>query len=164
MSRLIISLKPSTIIELGTGVGISTMYMASASEHSQVYTVEGCAELAGLAKRNMKNLGLINTEIIIGSFNEILPDLMQKIQHPLFIFIDGDHTGENLARYYEKILPFTDENSVFVFDDIRWSVSMEKAWNEIIKRPEVSVSMDLFRMGILFLKKNIHKQHYIIKF
>jgi predicted O-methyltransferase YrrM len=164
LSRIVHRLNPSTIIELGTGTGFSTMYMALANDQCKIYTIEGCPEIADLADRNIKSLGLTNAEIITGSFNNILPAVLQKLKHPLFIFIDGDHRGENLIGYFEKLLPFTNENSVFVLDDIRWSVSMERAWEKIIKRTEVWVSIDLFRMGILFLKKNTHKQHYVIRF
>lgn len=164
LSRLVHSIKPSTIIELGTGAGISTMYMAIACDHCKVYSIEGNPEIAGLAERNIISLNLTNTEIFAGSFSEILPGLLQNVQHPLLIFIDGDHRGQQLMRYFETMLPYTDENTILVLDDIRWSVSMEVAWKEIIKRPEVSVSIDLFRMGILFLKKNIHKQNHVIKF
>jgi predicted O-methyltransferase YrrM len=164
LSRLVHSIKPFTIIELGTGAGFSTMYMALASDKCKIYSIEGSPEIADLAGGNIKSLGLKNTEIIAGSFNDILPAVLQKIQHPLFIFIDGDHRGENLIGYFETILPFTTENTVVVLDDIRWSLSMEKAWKKIVKRTEVSVSIDLFRMGILFLEKNINKQHFIVKF
>jgi predicted O-methyltransferase YrrM len=164
LSRIIHYLKPFTIIELGTGAGFSTMYMALAGDNCMIYTIEGCPEIADLAGRNIKSLGLENTEIITGSFNDILPAVIQKIQHPLFVIIDGDHRGESLTGYFETILPLTTENSVFVLDDIRWSLSMETAWKKIIKRKEVSVSIDLFRMGIIFLKKNINKQHFVVRF
>ena len=164
LSRLVHFIKPFTIIELGTGAGFSTMYMALASDKCKIYSIEGSPEIADLAGGNIKSLGLKNTEIIAGSFNDILPVVLQKIQHPLFIFIDGDHRGENLIGYFETILPYTTENTVVVLDDIRWSLSMEKAWKKIVKRTEVSVSIDLFRMGILFLEKNINKQHFIVKF
>jgi len=164
LSRFVHFIKPFTIIELGTGAGFSTMYMSLASDKCRIYTIEGCPEIADLAGRNIESLGLKNTEIITGSFKDSLPEVLQKIQHPLLIFIDGDHRGESLMGYFETILPFTTGNTVFVLDDIRWSRSMEKSWEKIIKRKEVSVSIDLFRIGILFLKKNINKHHYVIRF
>jgi predicted O-methyltransferase YrrM len=164
LARLVDWLSPSTIIELGTGVAFSTMYMAAASEHSKIFSIEGCPEIAELAESNVKKLGFINTDIITGSFDKILPSLYQKIQHNLLVFIDGDHRGYHLISYFESILPFTNENSVFVFDDIRWSGSMEKAWKDIIKRKEISVSIDLYRMGIVFMKNNLFKQDYVIRF
>ena len=164
LTRLVHWVNPSAIIELGTGAGFSTMYMAIASDKCKIYSIEGCPDIADLARKNIKYLGLDNAKIITGSFSEILPGILPGIEHPLFVFIDGDHRGENLSAYFDTILPFTTENTVFVFDDIRWSGSMEKAWQELIRRKEVSVSIDLFRVGILFLYKNINKQHHILKF
>jgi predicted O-methyltransferase YrrM len=126
--------------------------------------VEGCPEIAGIAEKNITKLCIKNTELITGSFMEILPSLLRQINQNLLVFIDGDHRGDHLMNYVELILPFTNENSVIVMDDIRWSESMEKAWEEIIKRKEISVSIDLFRMGIIFMKKNMYKQHYVIRF
>jgi len=164
IARLVNWLSPSTIIELGTGAAFSTMYMAVAADQCKIFSIEGCPEIAQLAERNIIKLGLINTEIITGTFTEVLPSLLPKIHHNLLIFIDGDHRGNNLIKYFESILPFTNENSVFVFDDIRWSGSMEKAWKDIVKREEISVSIDLFRMGIIFFKRNLFKQDYVIRY
>ena len=164
LSRIVHSIKPSTIIELGTGAGFSAMYMGMAYDHCKIFSIEGCPTISELANLNIKRLGLKNTEIHTGPFKEILPFLLKKIQHPLLVFIDGDHSGEHLIQYYETILPFADENTLIVLDDIHWSECMEKAWKAINKREEISISIDLFRMGILFLKKNIRKHHLLIKF
>jgi predicted O-methyltransferase YrrM len=162
LSGLVGWLSPTTIIELGTGAGLSTMYMAAVLSKCKVFSVEGCPEITELAKKNINKLGLRNVEIITGSFNDMLPEILQKIKHDLFVFIDGDHRGDRLTGYFESILPFTNKNTVFVLDDIRWSASMENAWFDIIKRNEVSLSIDLFRMGIIFLKKDMEKNHYVL--
>lgn len=164
LSRIVRWIKPAMIVELGTGSGFSTMYMSVACTQGKILTVEGCREIADLAYRNFNSIGLKNIEIFTGSFEDILPSLLQIIKKPLFILIDGDHNGDHLMRYFETILPFTDEKTVIAFDDIRWSLSMEKAWMQIINRQEVSASIDLFRMGILFFKRNSSKNHFILKF
>jgi hypothetical protein len=41
---------------------------------------------------------------------------------------------------------------------------MTEAWEEIIKMTEFSVSIDLFHLGILFVRKEQKKEHFIIKF
>lgn len=164
LSRLVGWLLPATIIELGTGAAISTMYMAVANEQCRIFSIEGCSGIARLAKQNIDKLGLQNVEIFTGSFLNILPTILHKLKHDLFVFIDGDHYGDHLISYYELILPFTNENTVFVFDDIRWSGSMEKAWKDLIARNEISVSVDLFRMGIIFMRRDLEKRHYVLWF
>jgi predicted O-methyltransferase YrrM len=89
--------------------------------------------------------------------------VLNRIRHPLLVFIDGDHRGERLLEYLRIIRPQTDENTVIILDDIRWSASMEKVWKEIISQNEVSASIDLFRMGIIFFRKDINKRHFKIR-
>jgi predicted O-methyltransferase YrrM len=164
LSRLVNFVNPSTIIELGTGAGFSAMFMALASDKCRIYSIEGSTEIAALAVTNINRLGFKNIEIITGSFRQVLPDLLKKAKSPLLIFIDGDHRGKHLMGYFQIILPVITENTVLVLDDIRWSESMYKTWKEIIRRTEISVSIDMFRLGILFLKKDIKKQQFIVKF
>jgi predicted O-methyltransferase YrrM len=164
LSRLVNFLNPSSIIELGTGAGLSTLYMAIARPLCRIYSIEGSPDIADFAARNLEMAGINNVKIIKGSFRNKLPEVLLQAQHPLLVFIDGDHRGECLIEYYKIIQPRTDENTVIVLDDIRWSASMEDAWKKIIKASEVSVSIDLFRFGILFFKKGINKRHLIIKF
>lgn len=164
LTRLVYALHPSVIIELGTGAGFSTMYMGIASPDCRIFSVEGSPEITEMARQNVHALGLRNIEISCGSFKDILPSLLQKSSNPLFVFIDGDHNGEHLKYYVETILPYNDENTVIILDDIRWSSSMYKAWQHLIEYQEVSLSIDLFRMGVLFFKKNTLKQHLVLKF
>ena len=49
-------------------------------------------------------------------------------------------------------------------DDIYWSKGMQRAWKEVIAWLEVRVSIDLFYMGILLLRRDMAKEHLKIKF
>ncbi len=53
--RLVEHFKPKTILELGTSLGISTLYMALASDTStRIITFEGCKQIAKKAKENFE--------------------------------------------------------------------------------------------------------------
>ena len=41
---------------------------------------------------------------------------------------------------------------------------MEEAWNEIKNHEKVRVSIDLFKMGLIFFKKELSYEQYVIKF
>ena len=49
-------------------------------------------------------------------------------------------------------------------DDIYWSRGMQRAWKEVSSWPEVQVSIDLFHMGVLLLRKDLTKTKIKIKF
>jgi hypothetical protein len=55
------------------------------------------------------------------------------------------------------------EDDIIVFDDIHWSKAMERAWREIKEDERVRYTIDLFFIGIIFLKKDfLEKQDFII--
>jgi predicted O-methyltransferase YrrM len=162
--RLVEYFRPHTIIELGTSVGISTLYMAMANPDAKVYTLEGCTTKSEQAATNFNDLKVLNIDQHIGRFDLVLPDLVKQVNNLNFAFIDGNHTYDATIENFETLLTIADNDTVFVFDDIHWSYDMQKAWNEITEHPSVTVSIDLFRVGIIFLKKELSKQKFVIRF
>ena len=81
-----------------------------------------------------------------------------------FAFIDGNHTYEATIANFNTLLSIAHNDTVFVFDDIHWSAGMQKAWDEIAGHERVTVSIDLFRIGIVFLKKELSKQKFVIRY
>lgn len=153
-----------TIIELGTSLGISTAYMASANSKSTIHTIEGSPEIAQKAKQNFEQLGLRNIQQHTGNFDDVLPRLLEQIPQPELIFFDGNHRKDATLRYFELCLKKAHNETVFIFDDIYWSKEMTEAWEEIKKHDAVTVTVDLFFIGIVFFRKEQKKQHFVIKF
>ena len=162
--RLVQHFKPGHIIELGTSIGISTLYLAKANPDAVVYTVEGCTTKSERAASNFTILNATNIDQHIGRFDIVLPDLIKQAGKLDFAYIDGNHTYEATIENFESLLEIAHNDTVFVFDDIHWSAGMEKAWNEIADHKRVTVSIDLFRMGIVFLRSELSRQKFMIKF
>ena len=162
--RLVNRFQPKNIIELGTSLGTTSAYLASACKESQVYTFEGSPEIAKVAERNFDHLKIKNIDLTIGEFDTQLATKLSNIDTVDFAFIDGNHRYEPTVKYFEMLLEKATPNSVFIFDDIYWSEGMTRAWKEIIARPEVIVSIDIYRMGIIFFRKENPKQDFIVRF
>jgi len=163
--RVVDHYSPATILELGTSLGVTTAYLASAMAASKVVTMEGSKEVAGVAKNNFNKLNLSNIELVEGNFDETLHAAIEKTGKIDLAFIDGNHLYEPTVRYYRQLLPAVHEYSVLVFDDIHWSKEMERAWEEIKQDPMVMLSIDLFFIGLVFFRKeNKAKQHFTIRF
>jgi len=156
-------LKPKTLLEMGTSLGISTLYQAKADGRAQVITLEGCPEIAAIAQENFKRLGANNIELMTGNFSNTLPQALRKIQRIDYVFFDGNHRKMATLNYFQEALKYAHEDSVFVFDDIYWSQEMMEAWEEIKAHPQVTLTIDIFYMGIIFFRKeNITKEHFTL--
>ena len=162
--RLVYHFKPTAILELGTSLGITTGYLASANKNAKVITIEGCPNTADEAKKSFESLGLNNIETVTGDFENVLSSVIRYPSSVDFIFFDGNHRKEPTLKYFEQCLEFAHKNSVFVFDDIHWSDEMEEAWEEIKSHPNVRVTIDLFFLGLVFFRKEQVKENFIIKF
>lgn len=162
--RLSAYIKPKTIIELGTSLGMSSSYMALGSPSSQIITIEGSPEIASLAKENFLKLGLTNIEVIDGNFDDVLPGILESVSQPELIFIDGNHRRIPTINYFNQCLSKVVNDTVIVFDDINWSKEMKETWFEIRNHPSVTLSVDIFFMGIVFFRKESTKQHFVIRF
>ena len=170
--RLIQFFEFKSIFDLGTSLGITTAYLAFANtgltngltRNVEVKTFEGCPETAKIATENFEKLGIKNVEIIIGNLDETLAKKVAETEKIDFVFFDANHRFEPTIKYFEICLTKAHEESLFVFDDIYWSAEMAAAWQEIKNHPKVSVTIDLFFVGLVFFRKKQPKQHFVLKF
>ncbi len=161
--RLVHYFQPLQIIDLGTSLGITTMYLASAKTTAKVTSFEGCAHISSYAQANFKKKGLKNIELVVGNIDSTLKPTLNNISQVDFVFFDANHTYDATLMYFQLCLQKATTESVFVFDDIHWSPAMEAAWQAIKAHEQVTLSIDLFHVGIIFLRTNQPKQHFILR-
>jgi predicted O-methyltransferase YrrM len=157
--------KPENTLEFGTSLGITTAYISTGHPDGQVYTVEGCPNIAAIAGETFRQLNLQNIHQYVGHFDEILPDLLPVLPKLDLVFIDGNHRLEPTLRYFEQTLPLAGNDTIFIFDDIHWSADMEEAWFRIKEHPKVKISIDIYEMGFVFIRaEQKEKEHFTLKF
>ena len=127
-------------------------------------TIEGAPEVAEVAKETFKSLELDNVNVVVGTFNETLLDVLNGCEEPIeFFFNDGHHDYDAVLKHFEACLPYLSDNAVIIFDDINWSPNMRKAWSEIEDYDKVAISIDLRSIGIAIISKQIKsKEKYKI--
>lgn len=164
--KLIRKLKPISCIELGTCVGISAAYQATAlhlNRRGSLLSLEGSPEVARIAKETLNGLELGNASVIVGPFYETLINALESAKPVDFLFNDGHHDHDALIKYYIDALPYLAEESIIVFDDISWSDGMKKAWIEIKSDERVEMTIDLRTMGIAIISnKKTVKSNFLI--
>jgi hypothetical protein len=151
------------ILELGTSLGINTLYLAS-GETTDVVTFEGSSSLADEAQRIFDNVGAKNISIVRGNIDQTLPRHLEHAANVDFVFIDANHKYLPTITYFTQLLGRTHEHSIIVIDDIHYSGEMEMAWREIQIHARVSLTVDLFRCGIVFLNPALRRERVVLSF
>jgi predicted O-methyltransferase YrrM len=147
---LVRRLQPQQCLELGSSLGLSAAYQASALQlngFGRIDTLEGADAIAERARANLEQLSLPAT-VITGRFQDTLPPLLEERPPIDFAFVDGHHDRDATLAYFEQLLPHLSPAAVLVFDDIAWSAGMADAWRRIRSDQRVGLAVDLFKVGL----------------
>lgn len=155
-------IRPGTCIELGSSLGIATAYLSKVDSVQAIYSFEGNKMLATMTRDMLKQLNVGNTKIIHGNIDVELPRILDHIDHLDFALIDANHTEKALLSYYNMLCQKMSDDGIIIVDDIRWSIEMYFAWKKLVNMKEVMLSMEFLNKGLLFFKKGVCKQHYIL--
>ena len=138
--------EPKEVLELGTSLGFGTINLFEGFKNTKITTVEADPETFNRVKQAFKEFNYS-----INCVNDTFENYLSQLTSANFdiVFIDGHHDGKALLKYLEMLEPFTNEKTIYILDDIRWSSDMLKAWNNILNSNKYNTSIDLFRMGIV---------------
>jgi predicted O-methyltransferase YrrM len=163
--RMVQYYQPKTILELGTSFGVTTAYLAAGNKNATLFTCEGAKNIAQIAQQTFSILDIQNINLTEGDFTTTLPPLLSQLNNIDFAFVDGNHRKAPTLDYFEKLLHVSNPSTILVFDDIHWSAEMEAAWEIIKQHPQVTLTIDLFFIGIVCINPTIKaKQHFTIRF
>jgi predicted O-methyltransferase YrrM len=138
-------------LELGTCLGVSASYQASAlvlNGDGKLITLDGTESKAQKAQSNWQTLGLENIESVVGNFQNTLQPILDNQKKFDYVYIDGHHEKQPTLDYFDQIYPYLSKRSIVVFDDISWSKGMEEAWEIIKKDGRIKVSLDVHDFGV----------------
>lgn len=161
MYRIVKYFNSNTILELGTSLGIATQAMHLGNPKASIKTVEGCPNLSGFSKANFEKQAYQNISVINKDFKLAISELKSKSFD--LVFFDGNHQKESTLQYFNTLLTTAHNDSLFIFDDIYWSKEMTEAWETIKQHPKVTVTIDTFFWGLVFFRKEQHKEHFKIR-
>jgi predicted O-methyltransferase YrrM len=156
---------PASIIELGTCLGIGTAYMAAGAPAARITTIEGSEALARVAAHTFSSLKFNHIDLLKGDFDTVLPDLLTKTERVDMAFIDGNHRYEPTMKYFNLLMTKTHDKSILIFDDIYWSPEMTDAWTAIKADPRITLTVDIYRLGIAFMNHDkLAKEDFTLRY
>lgn len=161
--RIVNYFQSSTILEIGTSLGLATSALALGNPKAKITTLEGCPETAKTAQEQFRKFGLTNINSVVTEFSTYFKTQDPRPKTQDLIYFDGNHSKKATLDYFELLLPTITNESVWIFDDIHWSKEMENAWEIIKNHPKVIVTIDTFQWGIVFFRKEQEKEHFVIR-
>jgi caffeoyl-CoA O-methyltransferase len=150
--------KASSILEIGTAIGYSTIWLARGipEDDGIVCTIERHEELANEAVKNIEKAGLgKRVKLLVGEARDLLPEMKQKFD---LIFNDADKGEYSLLL--NLMLPLLKKGGLLVTDNALWGGSVARRekhpWAEAIydynrrlaENPELETTIIPLRDGV----------------
>ncbi len=153
----------SSVLELGSSVGLGSMYLSHFLE-GKLVSIDACPETVAFARSQHTKWSNKDVNFLEGEFTKILPALHEASMKFDLVYIDGNHTYQGTMENFQLLHPLTHQESILVFDDIYWSEGMREAWHEIRRHPSVTASVDIWQMGIVFMRPELSKEQFCIRY
>ena len=153
---LIRQTKPRVCLELGTGIGISALYILCAmhlNRQGVLWSLEGDSVRAEMARQLVTATPWHRQfRLVEGPFQKTLPKFFAQTKNFDMAFIDDCHEEAFVLDLWPKLRRRTSAGGILIYDDIRWSVGMNRAWNKMRIHPRVAWALDAERFGVISLR------------
>lgn len=148
---------PQTIVEFGSSVGISTLYMATPNSRTKVYAGEKEKSVSELLKMNLSKTGVENVQV----YEDYKKQLANVTENEIGLVYFGRMCMPNeIEKLYEEVEKKLVTTSVVIISDIHKDKGKEMVWNKIRESAKVRVDLDLFFYGILIYNNDLQRETY----
>lgn len=105
------------ILEIGTAIGYSTIWLARACHSGRIITIEYNEQKAKEARRNIAEAGLSRrVTVLVGDGMDVIPTLRGRFD---FLFLDAEK--HQYRALLEVALPKLKRGALIVTDNVLWS-------------------------------------------
>jgi len=80
------------------------------------------------------------------------------------VFVSVDLPGNHIRDYFSQIMQHIHNDSVLIICNINVSKEMHELWKEIKNHSSVTVTIDLFTLGLVFSKGELTKEDFILRY
>lgn len=154
LQRLCATNHAESIIEIGRTSGISTMYLAANDSRSRVYSISD-----GMPSELFKTAGYRN---IRQEKIKVLEGILEHEEHVDMLLVKSGIRG--IDSIFERFSSKSREGSIFIFEGIHSDEEREKEWKRIQAADGITLSMDLYNIGIVWFRSELKRQHYTVKY
>lgn len=154
--RLVRYMEPETVLTFGRLSALNTSALALGNLQTKVYL-----EQSPVFLESLNSMGVVNVNLIRHDGDE--EEQFERLNTG-FVFFGLDDFGDDTWNNLEEGFGEVDEDTMLVFEGIHHSRHTEAAWEAIKASEDVTLTMDLYCIGVVFFREGIEKQDFVLKY
>ncbi len=161
--RIVNDVKPENIFEIGTFFGIDTLYMSKAASGAKIISITENEEMRDFIKKTVfqkadENISIFSRKQFYGFSKKEYSSVCN-----CFVLFNISEDSEQLKNDFDLFISNIDDRSIFAVKSIYNKKGMRDFWIYVSNHPNVTSCIDLFDIGIVFLKTDLPKEIYYLK-
>jgi predicted O-methyltransferase YrrM len=163
--RLTNYFRSQNILQVGVSAGLSTLYLKSYAQDVRCIALEESSKYASIARWVYEMAARTPIDLRVGDYQKLLPYTLEDMGRIDFIFFNTRMELEpSNVDLFNICANYAQTDTVFAFEGIKANQNMRSLWKTVCAHPEVTVTIDLYSMGIAFFNKKLHKRDYTVYF
>lgn len=156
--RLANRFKPNVIYVIGGDLGLAPIYLTAHSKSAHCVVFEPDERVASYSRLNIGENSSSGEDIHVSESPDI-PDNIDFLVWGRCLSIAGKDVAFSLNAF-EKYLPHINDESVMVISGINSSRENRNTWKKVRAHSRVTVTLDLYSLGIVFFNPKLHRKTY----
>ncbi|MBM6659237.1 hypothetical protein H6A67_11255 [Bacteroides gallinaceum] len=156
--RLVNYLQPASMLEIGTGCGLDTRYMAEA-KHVPLFTIDEERQDKARIKHVLSAYPLVDYRT--GNVLRLLDEALTG--RPFADLIHIGHTPY-YKEAFERLLSMVTDRTCIIVGAPYATREKKRWWKQTIADTRTGVTFDLYDIGLVFFDKKRVKEHRIVNF
>ncbi|MDR1356708.1 MAG: SAM-dependent methyltransferase [Tannerellaceae bacterium] len=151
------------ILQIGASAGLSTLYLTSYAQGVKCITLEKSPERASVARWVYEKAARTPIDLRVGDYQDLLLPTLEGMSKVDFVFFNTRMESSNVDMF-NLCVRYAHTDTIFVFEGIKANQPMRNLWKTVCAHPDVTVTLDLYSMGIAFFNRKLHKRDYKVYF
>lgn len=148
--RLVHYLQAKNILEINSGTGINSLFLMAPSSRIRCISQEENEEKIAVAKRLQKQTNRKSVAV------SLLSDCERECYDAIFIDLGGSYIPD-----IHTLVELSHSGTFWVLHSIKKGRG-KQFWGEIVHDVRTRITFDLKDTGIVFLRPDFHKEHYLV--
>jgi predicted O-methyltransferase YrrM len=160
--RLVVYFRSKHILQVGTSLGFSSLFLSSHRSELCCFALEPLAETAAVTQKICEHAGLTTVTVRAGHYANTLPGILHTMGTVDLLYLNGRYEqAERVQQIFTLCLPFLEDTAIIICEGLR-QTSMRRFWKELRDHPKITATLDLFSLGIAFISPKLHKKNYVV--
>jgi hypothetical protein len=158
--RLANRYQPVSVLTVGSSMGLTPLCLSGYASAVRCIALEENSDFAGIAMTLVREMNLPSIKIRLGEYEKEIVPALETLGGIDCLYLGKTVDSRTQESVFAQCLPYFHEKSICLVAGIHASPARKQCWTRLCRLPKVTVSVDLYMLGILFLHPRLNRRTY----